>query len=656
MSFQLFSRAVHARYEQLSQNELFVVEVDNIFNSYLAAFPQGSNPLFRERTQHDCNCCKQFIRKLGTLVTIGENGQTLSVWDGMEHLPHPYDSVAARLSDIVRQAPIRTVFRSKETRYGIEYNYDTKTNERWDHFHGLVSRKHFTSDPETKRGERDAIAQVLRRGLLEIRDADLDNVLELIDSNALYRGEEHRGAVTGFRDLMRKWKDPEWRGSSAFVWAHLDNRNARFRNTVIGILLVDLAEGKDLEDAVRIFEAKVAPQNYKRTTALITPRMVDEAVATLQELGLEGAVQRRFTRLDDMGVNNILFVDNSVRSKMKGGVAGLLADSVQQRHTITPSKAEKISITDFVGKVLPTATSLDVLVENKHTGNFVSLTGGDGPERLFKWNNNFAWSYDGEVADSVKQRVKAAGGNINTLMRVSLSWFNYDDLDIHCITPDGIRIYFHNKMGILDVDMNAAQRRDSRSPVENLAFMQLRDGIYTIIVNNYMKKESVDNGFAIEVEYGGVLHQFGYAKAVRTGENVQALVLTVKSGKLVNVSHGAGLTGGSISSEKWGVKTETLVPVTIALNSPNHWDGENTGQKHWFFMLKGCKNPDAVRGIYNEFLRSDLEKHRKVFEVLGAKTKCPPTDDQISGVGFSSARGDTVTVVVNGRRPYTINF
>ncbi len=49
-------------------------------------------------------------------------------------------------------------------------------------------------------------------------------------------------------------------------------------------------------------------------------------------------------------------------------------------------------------------------------------------------------------------------------------------------------------------------------------------------------------------------------------------------------------------------------------------------------------------------------QHRKVFEVLGGKTKCPPTDDQISGVGFTSARGDSVIAIVNGRRAYNIGF
>ena len=52
---------------------------------------------------------------------------------------------------------------------------------------------------------------------------------------------------------------------------------ARFRNTVIGTLVQDLSAGVDLEVAVKSYETKVAPQNYKRPTALITKAMVESA-------------------------------------------------------------------------------------------------------------------------------------------------------------------------------------------------------------------------------------------------------------------------------------------------------------------------------------------------------------------------------------------
>ena len=58
---------------------------------------------------------------------------------------------------------------------------------------------------------------------------------------------------------------------------------------------------------------------------------------------------------------------------------------------------------------------------------------------MFKWPNNFSWSYAGELADSIKERVKRAGGAVDGDLRCSLSWFNYDDLDLHLIEPGASR-------------------------------------------------------------------------------------------------------------------------------------------------------------------------------------------------------------------------
>jgi hypothetical protein len=105
----------------------------------------------------------------------------------------------------------------------------------------------------------------------------------------------------------------------------------------------------------------------------------------------------------------------------------------------------------------------------------------------------------------------------------------------------------------------------------------------------------------------------------------------------------AAITGQGISKQIWNVTTEQFVQVRTVLNSPNHWDGNAVGNKHLFFILDGCRTDEPVRGIYNEFLRSDLEEHRKVFEVLGNKTKCDIAGtDQLSGLGFSSTKRESV--------------
>jgi len=72
--------------------------------------------------------------------------------------------------------------------------------------------------------------------------------------------------------------------------------------------------------------------------------------------------------------------------------------------------------------------------------------------------------------------------------------------------------------------------------------------------------------------------------------------------------------------------------------SPNYWGDNAVGHKHYILVLKGAKNDEPTRGIYNEFLKPELEAHRKVLEVIGEKTKCPPADEQLSGLGFSSTK------------------
>lgn len=650
--FIQFSKAVHERFVEMSKRELFVVQIEDPFVHYLSYYPEGTNPLFRKRTVHDCSCCKNFIKNVGCLVNIVD-GKIVTVWDDLD-IPEPYKTVADKMSVLIKSFKIETVFRTKERKYGNQYNYDNVTNERHDHFYAEIDNRHHSLEPATRRGELEAIFQVMKRGLTEIKLHDLESVQAMINENQLYRGEEHKPAVVGFSDLLLLSQLAD--DLDLFVWENLHDRNARFRNTVIGTLLVDLAEGKDLDQAVKSFETKVAPANYKRPTAVITQKMVENAVQTLTDLGLGGAIYRRYARLSDVSVRDVLFVDNESQSKMKGGIAALLEGSVV-KSTPDLKNAAKVSADYFVGGILPETKSLEVFVQNSHAGNFVSLTAAESDcgEQLFKWNNGFAWSYAGDVADSVKQRVKAAGGNVNAKLRVSLAWSNGDDLDVHCLPPNRKEIYFGDKQGILDVDMNA-RGPQSRNPVENLAFNRLEDGVYKVWVNQFNRRESEDFGFTIEVEFNGVVSQFSYDKMMKTGENVSCFNLITKKGALENIECLGALKGGTYSQDKWGVKTETLVPVNLVTWSPNHWGDEKVGNKHLIFALKNCKNPEATRGFYNEFLRGDLDKHRKVFEVLSAKSKCKFADDQISGLGFTSARGDSVTVVVNGRRSYTISF
>jgi hypothetical protein len=666
--FHTFATAVHTRYNEMAKNELFEVDItpDEIWAAYLAAFPEGTNPVFRINTEHDCSCCRNFIKNLGRVITLGVNGERKTVWGLWEDSPAPYNEVGHVLSTLVLRAKIKSVYRTKEHNYGAEQSRELRADGSvhvWKHFHGKVALKHRSDDADTIRGKMNTTAQVFQRGLEELRVTDVMQVLQLIDAKALYRGEEHKAAVVEFQKLQHAYKDLHVGSQERddFVWANLSSPAARFRNTVIGTLVQDLSSDMPIEQAVRAFETKVAPANYKRPTALITPRMIEDAMKTIEGLDLQDSLRRRFANISDVSVNNVLWVDNKVKPLMKDGLQGLLLSSVKPSTKATDPRATIVGIDSFMRDILPTATSIDLLVQNKHAGNFVSLTANDDERaaRLFKWDNRFAWSYDGNITDSIRERVKSAGGNVDGKLRFSLAWHNTDDLDLHVFTPGGAHIYYAARSGQggrLDVDANGINgiRPD---PVENVAFAIPADGVYKVTVNQFSKRQNHDVGFTLQAATEGQVMEFTYPHAV-SGNNVIG-EFHVRGGQIVDFKYSDALTLGSTPKEKWGITTEQPVKVRTVMFSPNYWDDNAVGNKHWIFVLDGCKNPEPARGIYNEFLRSELDQHRKVFEILGEKTKCPVVDDQLSGVGFSSTKREEVQATVHtatGQRTYKIQF
>lgn len=280
--------------------------------------------------------------------------------------------------------------------------------------------------------------------------------------------------------------------------------------------------------------------------------------------------------------------------------------------------------------------------------------------RLFKWDNPFSWSYNGDFADSIRERVKRAGGNVSGDFCCRLAWWNHDDLDFHMVEPGGYEIYFGNKRqkspcgGQLDVDMNAGCGT-TREPVENIFYESLRamkEGTYKLFVHNYSKRESQGVGFEVEVDIQGDVRTFAYEKAVKSQQKVT--VAEFKYSRSGGIEIVNSLPSSTTSKKVWGIDTETFVKANVVMFSPNHWDDHGVGNRHYFFMLDGCQNDGDARGFYNEFLNADLDPHRKVFEIVGSKMRTEETVDQLSGVGFSTTQRNSLLVRVEGAFTRTV--
>lgn len=71
----------------------------------------------------------------------------------------------------------------------------------------------------------------------------------------------------------------------------------RIRNTAIGTLLVDISNGRELDESVRAYERIVAPANYQRPKTIATKKMIQAAEARVIELGLMDALQGDMQKL-----------------------------------------------------------------------------------------------------------------------------------------------------------------------------------------------------------------------------------------------------------------------------------------------------------------------------------------------------------------------
>lgn len=655
MEFKKFANLIKEQIEKMSEGELFCVDVstEDVWNKYLDSFPENKNVIYKEKREYDCNCCRSFIKRMGNVVSI-KDGKLISIWDVDKYAKNEFKIVAAELSNFVKSFRIKSIFMSSETNIGVASTTQQTENGTitWNHFNCKLDSSFVSDIPNALIGKVSDIKHVFERGLNELTQDSSLIVLDLIMQNSLYRGAEFKNIVTEWLKLQCAYSTKlDDTSKDIFIWSNVDNYAAGIRNTAIGTLLQDLSNDVDLDTAVTSFEKKVAPANYKRPTSLITKAMVTAAEKTINELDINDSLYRRYATVDDITINNVLFVnrDNSVTDvNPSQKISDILSKDITKKDSDKKfNKLEEIGIEEFIHNVLPKAKAVEVLVENKHMQNFVSLIAPKFPEakNILKWNNNFTWTYKGDVTDSIKEKVKSAGGNIDGYLRVSLSWFNFDDLDVSIVEPDGNRIYFCNKQsikthGTLDVDMNAGSGK-TRTPVENIIYPHnhnMINGVYKIEVNNYNKRENIDVGFILEIEYDNVIQQYTYTKPVKHKEIIHIGDIIYKNNILDFKSNNTCTDGNTISKECWGIKTNNFAKVDTIMLSPNYWDDNAIGNKHYFFMLNQCLNDDTARGLYNEYLSNELNDHRKVFEILASRLKCEKSNEQLSGIGFSSTQ------------------
>lgn len=669
--------------------KLFRVEItgNEVWDLYLKSFTKENDPIFRdpESSTHNCNHCKNFIRRYGNIVAIDANFNIVTMFN--VECEEEYQDSMNTLTKAITNSKIKEVFfetfselnslsyenctkTANLFRLGIDKNHKRYTKEEAEKF-GIVKKDeirtfhHFHLDlpktfvdmsgksVEALMGEFRDNKNVFQRAMEEIPLDTLLLVKDLINQGSLLDGQTHLNKVMTMIDFKYSYDKTSSNQRDNWCWIISYKMSlSKFRNELIGVLCTELAEGKEINDACKAWNYRVDPANYMKAVAPITKKQIEEAKKFVEEEGYEESFDRRFATIDDIKVSEILH-SNVGNAKIKAVSVFDSVKSTSTRHKRAEFEGiEEVDIEKFMKDILPGCTSVEAFLQNNQEGNMVSLTTANVKESkpIFKWNNNYSWTFNGNLAgkSQIKENVKAVGGKITGILRCSLQWNDKDtigiiDFDLHCKTPFK-EIYYGEKKdtksgGWLDVDMI----NPTTVGIENITWQnKLPDGVYKFFVKNFSGHTN-HKGFKAEIEFDGNVFTYHCTEVFKG--NKEIATITVKN-EVMRISH--ALFESSSSKEIYGLETNQFHKVNLVCLSPNHWDINNVGNKHYFFMLENCKSPISIRSFHSENLIPELANHRKVLEVLGNTTMIEPTDKQLSGLGYNSTVKDEIILRLSG--------
>ena len=138
---------------------------------------------------------------------------------------------------------------------------------------------------------------------------------------------------------------------------------------------------------------------------------------------------------------------------------------------------------------------------------------------------------------TIEDNVIAAGGSVDADLRFTIQWNdntrNHDDLDAHCVQPDGVEIFFGNSItetGSLDVDIVYPEDEPA---IENIIYKEKSDmleGTYKLFVHCFGDNPG-GNGFKAQVEIDNRVYTFEFNQPLKGGDIVNVAEVTLENGR-----------------------------------------------------------------------------------------------------------------------------
>lgn len=382
-------------WNRLGQNKFHAFQTrlgrNDLFDAYLAAFPDAI------RQEHNCNCCKAFLRAVGGLVTIDAEGKQSSVlWDENMH-DEPYKASVRAMRLLVEKATVDKVFYAPSISAYMATVFGAEKKGGYAHF--CLSVNHFRLAPTAAKSTGSQMLDskqdyiFLKKSMQEFSNQSLDLAIKLFANDVhLKHYPRHLANLVWLQELRAKVKHSSV--GKQLIWREVASQppgRIRLRNTVMGTLLLGLDAGVATEVVKKAFLAMVDPKDYMRPKAAPSVGNIEQAERIVKTLGIERSLERRWARLDEIPAAAYLWQPSVPEAAaQEGGVFGHLAPkSTGQSAASTAIDGGIMTWARFEAEVLPHAKTVEMVMEVHRSYNFVSLTTAVHPDAppILRWDS-----------------------------------------------------------------------------------------------------------------------------------------------------------------------------------------------------------------------------------------------------------------------------
>lgn len=381
--------AVATRFQRLSdESRIFATDVNDsmIWNAYLSGFTN-----LGERQHYNCNTCRHFLQRYGSLVVIHPNGDFESaLWPAADIVTGSLSRSLRNIHQLFRDAKITGVFTASERVLG------SPVTGPWRHFaitqHDKnVHRSRLLTAFQVSAAKKQNFLDV-QRALAEYKIEDLSKAVTILEADMLYQGDKVLGGMRWLRDLSNAWRAAYGSNSKQnIIWRAVADAPEGFchpRSSMAGTLLDDLATGYSFDDAAARFKAKMHPIRYQRPQAAPSAGTIRQAEETFAKLGAESALRRRYLQPHEIVEAVWRPKPASPAAQSSGGIFSHIKPKGPVEPTPLALPTTNITWRKFAETVLPNATSMKIMVSASREPFFVLTTAVDPSSYpILQWDN-----------------------------------------------------------------------------------------------------------------------------------------------------------------------------------------------------------------------------------------------------------------------------